>query len=258
MGTYRRRRKVIYWLKSRNSRFLEVLAHDPIRITLRMAVFALTVLSLLFLVVLIPTTPFTPNFVAPSGLQKAHRRSSFIVTSSSSTSLNVMPKPFDDDQGLSRRTILSMIAVSLPLITCGSSALAEVSAGNSLPAGAAQFASVLKSQRDAAAVVKSLTTSPPTEEGQWKVLSLFIRGFYTAGDDMLYLAKVRVGRVVRLGKWRRAESEHTKKTRRRLLTNHITLPFRRPSLLTRRRRRPRSSSSSRRTSRRLISPRRIR
>lgn len=99
-----------------------------------------------------------------------------------------------DAQGPSRRAAIRAFAASslLPLITSSRSASAEVSSGTSLPAGAAQFASLLKSQRDASEVVKSLATTPPTEEGQWKVLSLFIRGLYTAGDDMLYLAKVRV------------------------------------------------------------------
>lgn len=32
-------------------------------------------------------------------------------------------------------------------------------------------------------------SNPPSEEGQWKVLSLFIRGLYTTGDDMAYIAK---------------------------------------------------------------------
>ncbi|GMI12494.1 hypothetical protein TrLO_g2956 [Triparma laevis f. longispina] len=93
-------------------------------------------------------------------------------------------------KGRGRRRFMEEVCVGVGGWMVGvGGAGAEVSAGTSLPDGAAQFSRVLKSQRDISALLKSLSTSPPTDEKQWKVLSLYIRGLYTLADDMAFIGK---------------------------------------------------------------------
>ncbi|GMH77614.1 hypothetical protein TrST_g5726 [Triparma strigata] len=68
-------------------------------------------------------------------------------------------------------------------------AIGEVADGNSLPDGAKQFSRVLKSQKDVKEIIASLSSSPPTDSSQWKVLSLYIRGLYSLSDDMTFIGK---------------------------------------------------------------------
>ncbi|GMH65960.1 hypothetical protein TrRE_jg5735 [Triparma retinervis] len=84
------------------------------------------------------------------------------------------------------KTGLTAAATTLLLPTA---ALAEVSAGTSLPDGANQFSRVLKSKNEVSDVVKSLSSSAPVDADQWKTLQLYIRKLYSVGDDMLFVGK---------------------------------------------------------------------
>ncbi len=94
-------------------------------------------------------------------------------------------------ESLSRRALLSQTATaalaSISFLSSPNVAFAEVSKGDSLPEGAAQFKRMLSLKSDLPAVIKRLEQG--AEDGsidkkEWDALGDFMRKVYKGGDDM--------------------------------------------------------------------------
>ena len=68
--------------------------------------------------------------------------------------------------------------------------MADVSDGNALPQGAAQFSRVLKVRAQLQSVSKRVTGQPSEiEKAEWDKIDDFLRTVYSAGEDMKAIAK---------------------------------------------------------------------
>ncbi len=98
---------------------------------------------------------------------------------------------------LSRRSIFTKASAGLASIaTVGifsSPVFAEVSAGTSLPDGAAQFKRLLNLQNDLTAVIKRVSdNASEIDKKEWDNLSDFMKKVYKGGDDMKAFAKTSI------------------------------------------------------------------
>mmetsp|Transcript_10005 Transcript_10005/g.16618 ORF Transcript_10005/g.16618 Transcript_10005/m.16618 type:complete len:186 (-) Transcript_10005:153-710(-) len=86
----------------------------------------------------------------------------------------------------SRRQILGSAFVSASTILIGaSSAFADVSEGNQLPDGAAQFSRLLKVKYDIPSVKKRLTeNAADLDKKEWLNIGGFLRRIYAEADDL--------------------------------------------------------------------------
>ena len=67
---------------------------------------------------------------------------------------------------------------------------ADVSDGNSLPQGAAQFSRILKAKNDLITVIARVKDhASEIDSKEWENISTFLRKIYSAGDDMKVTAK---------------------------------------------------------------------
>ncbi len=80
-------------------------------------------------------------------------------------------------------TFESMMIAPLPSV-------ADVSDGNALPQGAAQFSRVLKVRSQLQSVAKRVTEQPSEiDKVEWNKIDDFLRTVYSAGEDMKVIAK---------------------------------------------------------------------
>jgi len=99
-------------------------------------------------------------------------------------------------QSATRRSILSQTATaalaSIGILSSPNAALAEVSKGDSLPDGAAQFKRMLSLKTDLTAVIKRLeegAVDSSIDKKEWDALSDFMRKVYKGGEDMKAFTK---------------------------------------------------------------------
>mmetsp|Transcript_22803 Transcript_22803/g.31912 ORF Transcript_22803/g.31912 Transcript_22803/m.31912 type:complete len:187 (-) Transcript_22803:472-1032(-) len=91
---------------------------------------------------------------------------------------------------MERRSILSGAFVAASTILIPSSAFADVSDGNTLPPGAAQFSRVVNIKADLANVYKRVSEhADEIDEKEWDNIGGFLRKLYSAGEDMKGVAK---------------------------------------------------------------------
>ena len=89
--------------------------------------------------------------------------------------------------GMTRREVFmrSAILLSLSTINKPGAASADVSDGNALPQGAAQFSRVLRLKSDIQGVKKRVTTGgSDIDKQEWDNIGRFLRTAYGVGDDM--------------------------------------------------------------------------
>jgi hypothetical protein len=76
------------------------------------------------------------------------------------------------------------------MITSPLPSVADVSDGNALPQGAAQFSRVLKVRSQLQSVAKRVTEEPSEiDKVEWSKIDDFLRTVYSAGEDMKVIAK---------------------------------------------------------------------
>lgn len=86
-------------------------------------------------------------------------------------------------------TTLTTIATST-LILSPLPALADLSDGNALPQGAAQFSRVIKVRAQLASVAKRVAEQPDEiDKKEWDKIDDFLRTVYSAGNDMKVISK---------------------------------------------------------------------
>lgn len=92
--------------------------------------------------------------------------------------------------GLTRQQVLqSFTSASFAAVYAPSLAHADVSDGNSLPKGAAQFSRVIRLKSDLVAVTKRLQDNPQDiDKKEWDNIGKFLRTAYSTGDDMTDVA----------------------------------------------------------------------
>jgi len=72
-------------------------------------------------------------------------------------------------------------------------AYAEVSAGTSLPDGAAQFSRLIRLQKDLAAVIKRVAeNADEIDKKEWDNIQEFLRIVYKGSDDMKFISKASI------------------------------------------------------------------
>jgi hypothetical protein len=83
----------------------------------------------------------------------------------------------------------SLVATSA-LVTSPLPGVADVSDGNALPQGAAQFSRVIKVRAQLKSVAKRVTEQPSEiDKAEWDKIDDFLRTVYSAGEDMKVIAK---------------------------------------------------------------------
>jgi hypothetical protein len=141
-----------------------------------------TTMKLLFACVLLSTLLNSAEAFSHSRGEGSSRSSSHLAASASASS---------------RRDFFSSV---LSIATTGSIAstmvlyplpgVADVSDGNALPQGAAQFSRVLKVRAQLQSVAKRVTGQPSEiEKAEWDKIDDFLRTVYSAGEDMKSIAK---------------------------------------------------------------------
>jgi hypothetical protein len=99
----------------------------------------------------------------------------------------------------SRRDFLATTSITVGSIVATAPALvilsplpsgADVSDGNALPQGAAQFSRVIKVRAQLKSVAKRVTEQPSEiDKAEWDKIDDFLRTVYSAGEDMKVIAK---------------------------------------------------------------------
>mmetsp|Transcript_18997 Transcript_18997/g.22845 ORF Transcript_18997/g.22845 Transcript_18997/m.22845 type:complete len:187 (+) Transcript_18997:106-666(+) len=91
---------------------------------------------------------------------------------------------------MERRRILSGALVAASSVVIPGSAFADLSDGNTLPKGAAQFSRVVNIKADLANVYKRVSEhADEIDEKEWDNIGGFLRKLYSAGEDMKGVAK---------------------------------------------------------------------
>lgn len=118
---------------------------------------------------------------------------------SPSAKINTSRKSTELEATVSRRSILSKSASAalasvgfLATTTSNDAAFAELSKGDSLPDGAAQFKRMLSLKSDLPAVIKRLeegAADGSIDKKEWDALSDFMRKVYKGGEDMKAFTK---------------------------------------------------------------------
>lgn len=144
------------------------------------------ILSLLTLLTfVVPSAAFTTN---------CNVGQSTSVSASTSTQCSAVSS---DNKNNSRRAFLGNVATAsfgIMTATVGvSPALAEVSQGNTLPDGAAQFKRLINLKADIPKIIKRVTENESEiDKKEWDNLSDFLRRLYKGGDDMKAFAKTAI------------------------------------------------------------------
>jgi len=104
--------------------------------------------------------------------------------------------------------LLLLLTTTTTTTTTTTAAYAEVSAGTSLPDGAAQFSRLIGTKNDLVAVSKRVRTAEPAEidKKEWESISVFLRKVYSSGEDMKFISntmsdnakKARTQQIVKL------------------------------------------------------------
>mmetsp|Transcript_3610 Transcript_3610/g.4762 ORF Transcript_3610/g.4762 Transcript_3610/m.4762 type:complete len:212 (-) Transcript_3610:141-776(-) len=142
--------------------------------------------SLLSLVAFPISNAFVAFMIAPTHVENLSTRTSTSLQGSA---------PHDSD----RRSFLAKAASStIGLMTIGGSmtslpVFAEVSQGNSLPDGAAQFKRIINLKSDIPLIIKRVSeNASEIDKKEWDNLSDFLRRLYKGGDDMKSFAKTSI------------------------------------------------------------------
>lgn len=132
-----------------------------------------------------PATSFSPS----SPL------SSMTTTSNTPTELGA----YSSDKDGRRRFISRAVEATIVATTIGvaewttPAAFADVSDGNALPTGAAQFSRLVRLKKDLGGVIKRVTEkADEIDKKEWDNLQEFLRILYKGSDDMKAITKVSV------------------------------------------------------------------
>jgi len=119
--------------------------------------------------------------------------SAFVPLQTSSIKSTVLEEHQSQNQD-NRRSFLVKTVAALPITFIQpQKSFADVSDGNSLPDGAAQFSRILKTKTDLAGVINRVKDhGDEIDAKEWEAISVFLRKVYSAGDDMKFTAKSMV------------------------------------------------------------------
>lgn len=112
------------------------------------------------------------------------------TTTSSTKSFVVLNAQSDRRSFLFKTTAATAFATTLSTLSIPKNALADVSDGNALPQGAAQFARIIRTKENLITVMDRVRNhADEIDAKEWENISTFLRKVYNAGDDMKVTSK---------------------------------------------------------------------